>query len=504
MQSKTVVLSFILFIVGFAFYLLIFTPPQDRTEKPQASAASTFPKGLIGAFSAGDNPTIAASVGLNAILDYGYNPVVGDSKSTALKAAGLNIIDQMPDKYTRQYNSDGNLSNLISNMTAHLKAVQNNSQIVAYWVLDDWSKDGTAKTALQQITALIHQYTPGKPSICGFSGNSGNYAGKTKNFSPTGCDMVDFYIYPQSNAEYSLPTILPALEAGLKAQGWNIADNPLIGSPLSYGGANGYTVPTAAQVETETKAFCTAGATGLIYYDFGTGTNGSNNAGIQQGIKAGIADCKAIWGTNNTGTSTPGQTTQTPTTTGSVLTPGSGTTTFSLTLCLHGLGNCGDNAGSTGGNSNPKHTQRNATLTIFNTSNTQVGQGTGTITYNTSAKNFQGTISVSNLPSGSDTMTVKVDGFLGKATPGIVSVISGQPFTISALSPTTGDINNDNQFDILDYNLLISCYGSKQSTASCTKPPTSTSVGADIDDDGSVAASDVNLLLRELSVQKGN
>ncbi|HSW98104.1 MAG TPA: hypothetical protein VLF89_09840, partial [Candidatus Saccharimonadales bacterium] len=317
MHPKKIILPLSLFVVGFAFYLLIFTTPQERTNKPQASAASSFKTGIIGAFSAGDNPTVAASVGLNAILDYGYNPVVGDSKSTALKAAGLKIIDQMPDKYTRQYNSDGNLSNLISNMTAHLKAVQNNDQIVAYWVLDDWSKDGTAKTALQQINALIHQYTPGKPSICGFSGNSGNYAGKTKNFSPTGCDMVDFYIYPQSSSGYSLNTIFPDLIAGLKAQGWNIADNPLVGSPLSYGGANGYTTPTAAQVEEETKAFCTKGATSLIYYDFGTGTNGSNNAGIQQGIKAGVADCKAIWGTTGGGTTT----TPAPTVSGQTATP---------------------------------------------------------------------------------------------------------------------------------------------------------------------------------------
>lgn len=476
---------------------------QKINLRQQASAASTFPKGLLGAFSAGDNPTIAASVGLNAILDYGYNPKVGDSKSTALKAANLNIIDQMPDEYLRQYDKDGNLQNLLSTLTSHLQSVQNNSQIVAYWVLDDWSHDGTAKTALQQMTALIHQYTPGKPSICGFSGNSGNYAGKTKNFSPTGCDFVDFYIYPQSNAEYSLPTILPALEAGLKAQGWNIADNPLVGSPLSYGGANGYTVPTAAQVETETKAFCTAGATGIIYYDFGTGTNGSNNTGIQQGIKAGIADCKAIWG-NTTGitpSASPSisnsQVTPTITSSGNV-------TNFSVTICLHGLGNCGDNVSNSGGNAAPSHTQRNVTVKIFDTNNNQVSQGQGTISYNAAAKNFQGAVSVSGLPAGIYLASVKVDGFLGKSLSGILPITPGQSVSLPALSLTTGDINNDNQLDILDYNALISCFNSKQTGASCTNAPSATSPGADIDDNGSVGGSDYNLFLRELSVQKGN
>lgn len=272
---------------------------QRQTQYKQQAAGNTGQYNhTFAAFSAGTTPTIDASVGLNAILDYGYNPVVGDSKSTALKTSNLQIIDQMPDEYLRQYDKDGNLQALTTSITNHLKSVQNNSQIIAYWVLDDWSHDGTAKTALQQMNTLIHQYTPGKPSICGFSGNSGNYAGKTQNFSPTGCDMVGLYIYPQSAAEFSLPTILPALEAGLKAQGWDINNNPLVGVPLSYGGANGYAVPTAQEVETETKAFCQAGASNIIYYDFGTGTNGSNDSGIQQGIKAGISDCKSIWATS--------------------------------------------------------------------------------------------------------------------------------------------------------------------------------------------------------------
>jgi hypothetical protein len=314
-SPQTFAVLFLAFL-AIATFLVVLSSQQRQTTKQEAAQINPESLHFVGAFSAGDNPDVAASVGLDSILDYGYNPVAGDSKSTALKAANLKIIDQIPDKYMRQFDSDGNLQALLNNMTTHLKAVQNNSQIIAYWVLDDWSHDGTAKTALQQMNALIHQYTPGKPSICGFSGNSGNYAGKTKNFSPTGCDMVGLYIYPQSDKEYDLPTILPALVSGLKAQGWDIASNPLVGVPLSYGGANGYTVPTASQMEREAKAFCNAGATALIYYDFGTGQNGSNNTTIQQGIKAGIAACKAKWGTSSisAGTSTqPAPTNITPT-----------------------------------------------------------------------------------------------------------------------------------------------------------------------------------------------
>src|SRR5438034_3451570 len=93
MRFKILALSLCLVFGGLALFLLLFAPPQPRDVSRPASAATTFSTGLLGAFSAGDKPTIAAVVGLNAILDYGYNPVIGDSKSTALKAAHLNIID---------------------------------------------------------------------------------------------------------------------------------------------------------------------------------------------------------------------------------------------------------------------------------------------------------------------------------------------------------------------------------------------------------------------------
>src|SRR5579859_2139931 len=112
------------------------------------------------------------------------------------------------------------------------------------------------------------------------------------------------------------------------------------------------------------------------------------------------------------------------------------------------------------------------------------------------------------LASGNYIIKEKVDGFLENKLSSIVSigagVISNLP-TISMINgdiaPIAGNVIEDDALDILDYNALISCYGSKQITATCTMPPTSLSSGADINDDGNVNGSDYNLFLRELPTQ---
>jgi len=69
-----------------------------------------------------------------------------------------------------------------------------------------------------------------------------------------------------------------------------------VGIAQSDGAANGYVIPTAAQIESQTKYFCDQGATHILYYDFHTGTSAATSPTIQAGIKAGLATCKKIWG----------------------------------------------------------------------------------------------------------------------------------------------------------------------------------------------------------------
>lgn len=181
-------------------------------------------------------------------------------------------------------------------------------------------------------------------------------------------------------------------------------------------------------------------------------------------------------------------------------------TRIDLTVCLHGLGNCGDNVSpNAGGNKNQKHLTRNVNLGLFDNSDQQVASITGTLQYSTASAKFTAKLSTPvNVTTGSYIAKIGADGFLTKQVPGIVQITNGQTIAIPEVSLVTGNINNDSQIDILDYNLLTDCFGSKQTSSSCTMHPTSTSSGADLNDDGVVDAADYNLFLRELSVQKAN
>lgn len=173
--------------------------------------------------------------------------------------------------------------------------------------------------------------------------------------------------------------------------------------------------------------------------------------------------------------------------------------TFLVTICPHGLGNCGDNVSPHGGNVSPKHTTRMFTIQVFNGTNQLVKTIQGTITYNSTNQNFQGNISAGTISPGSYFVSAKIDGFLATRIPGFLTISQNKQVTLNPLSLVTGDINNDNQLDISDYNLIVSCFGSKATTASCQHKD-----AADINDDGKTDAVDYNLFLRELSVQKGN
>lgn len=172
---------------------------------------------------------------------------------------------------------------------------------------------------------------------------------------------------------------------------------------------------------------------------------------------------------------------------------------FSITVCPHGLGICGDNVNANGGgNEAPQHTTRMASINTLDANNNVIASAEGTLVYNQSAKNFQGTVVLRNLVQGQYLTKVTVPGFLPKQFPGFINITATQGVTLPNISLVTGDTNSDGQLDISDYNIIISCYGSKANTSSCINKQ-----AADINDDGVADGIDYNLFLRELSIQKG-
>lgn len=187
--------------------------------------------------------------------------------------------------------------------------------------------------------------------------------------------------------------------------------------------------------------------------------------------------------------------------------PGTKNISLNVTVFLHGIGRSGDNVNPNSiGNLNPTHTSRIAQISIFTPNNTLQQKQQGTITYDKTQGAFTGSITLTGMPSGQYLFAIKTDGFLEKRIENIVTLVEGQAVNLPSVELINGDITNDNTLNILDYNALVSCFGTAQTNPNyhCLYPVTTNTSGADINDDQVVDGVDYNLFLRELSVQVGN
>lgn len=172
-------------------------------------------------------------------------------------------------------------------------------------------------------------------------------------------------------------------------------------------------------------------------------------------------------------------------------------TTFTLSVCPHGLGKCGDNKNPQSiGNLNPLHPQRTIAVSFVNLHTNQIQHEQTTVTYNNQTQQFEGNLTAVIAPDRY-TVKIKMDQYLQKSLPDTVSITGGQTMVLPQVSLVSGDINNDNKINLVDYNLLISCYSTKADTSTCFNKQL-----ADLTDDGTIDGVDYNLLIRELSTQQ--
>jgi plastocyanin len=204
-----------------------------------------------------------------------------------------------------------------------------------------------------------------------------------------------------------------------------------------------------------------------------------------------------------TATPSPTMTSPTPTATPTPTIP-PGDTVFHLTVCPHGIGNCGDNANiasPSGGNKNPLHPARIITVNVYDVNNTLVATDHGTLVYSSSSANFQGNIDAGLLATGFYRLQVTMTQYLQRTITQIQQITKAQTNAITVTTLVTGDINNDNKLDILDYNILANCYSDLHPAKSCTAAQ---KLAADLNDDGAVNFIDYNLFIRELANQLGD
>ncbi len=177
-------------------------------------------------------------------------------------------------------------------------------------------------------------------------------------------------------------------------------------------------------------------------------------------------------------------------------------TRIALKLLLHGIGKAGDNSNPTSsGNMNPLHTQRQATVEFYNSTNILVVSKIATVTFDAVEGSFKNVVPMGTLPAGSYIVKMHVPHYLRRTVPGIVTIAPDKPESAVLGTLITGDSNDDNALSILDYNGVLDCFSDLSPARNCTDP--NKKAATDLNDDGNVNQFDYNLFLRELSVQAG-
>ena len=145
-----------------------------------------------------------------------------------------------------------------------------------------------------------------------------------------------------------------------------------------------------------------------------------------------------------------------------------------------------------GNNNNPLYPQQNIEVKIRNTRNTVVVDKYTTTAYSTTTGTFIAALDLgSTWVTGSYLVQTKVPITIRQQVSGTPTIKSGTINYTPSLYLPSGDINNDNVVDILDYNIWLSC-GNNQ----CTPAQM---VASDLNMNGVVGAADgvdYNIILR--------
>lgn len=174
-----------------------------------------------------------------------------------------------------------------------------------------------------------------------------------------------------------------------------------------------------------------------------------------------------------------------------------GDTGLNLNIKIPGIGKIA------GDNQTPSRGVRTVNVSIFNSSNQAVATDkTGVLSYNSASGKFEGIAGLGNtLTTGSYLVKVKLDNTLTKQLPGIISLTSGSTQNASSeISLVSGDLDQDNELTIQDYNTFLACY---KGLSSCTANLASK---ADFNDNGSAKDDnvDLNILQRGFAVRQGD
>ncbi|HRN95908.1 MAG TPA: zinc-dependent metalloprotease family protein [Candidatus Levybacteria bacterium] len=146
-----------------------------------------------------------------------------------------------------------------------------------------------------------------------------------------------------------------------------------------------------------------------------------------------------------------------------------------------------------GDNRTPRRSSRTGTVAITDLSGQTLEEKTTSFIFSSTDYSYTAQL-VTSLPAGQYFVKVKLDNTLYKKTEQVVSLNSGV-HELPVTSLAFGDLDQNNEVNMQDYSLFVSCFGNKQ----CNQK-TST----DFNDNGVVDGIDYNILLRSFAIQQGD
>ena len=227
----------------------------------------------------------------------------------------------------------------MAGIRSRLRATSSDRRIAGFYILDDYP--GNIKSILEQVHAMVVKANRTsvlrRPTVCAFYATLDTRAGPAypwrpyhkwfdqalANFSPDACDVISVYAYapfgvPPNLVDWSMKGLMPYVAASFRRAGWDPAREPLLGTPQAFGypryaprapGSSrplpGYPptrwyAPTAADLTQQVRAFCAAGALGIIAYTWKDGHSGPtqelfNDPALVSGLSGGLSSCRSMW-----------------------------------------------------------------------------------------------------------------------------------------------------------------------------------------------------------------
>lgn len=151
----------------------------------------------------------------------------------------------------------------------------------------------------------------------------------------------------------------------------------------------------------------------------------------------------------------------------------------------------------------PSRPNRKLNIEIFDpeNNNAKIADLTADIVHDPLVKQFKKNHVLDAIPkSGIYNIKVKSDGYLRRLILS-VRINKGNQNDVALATLIPGDINGDNKIDLLDYNLFITCYGTKANQPTCDKTVLKL---ADFDDNIVIDGIDYNTFIKGLSVKEGD